>query len=155
MADLEGKLAYSFSSVPSCEDSHFLVIRISDGATVVREALVPAPIAGETVNLGATALSTKQTHAILSGFEIAQTDSPFFAGFALIILRSPNMSDAEAENIASAADYILLDENGMRDYIVNHEDVTSAKFQTKMRLFAITHPIQKTFPILPQCSKMR
>lgn len=70
-ADSNGKLVFSFSSVPTNSDCNFLVITIRDSqGNVQRKGFVPAPPTGSTNLLGINALSTAQTNAVLAAAQV-------------------------------------------------------------------------------------
>ncbi len=52
-ADVNGKLAFTASSMPTKDDCNFIVILIKDGGgNTVRKGIVPAPAASSTNELG-------------------------------------------------------------------------------------------------------
>ena len=71
-ADVNGKLAFSLTSLPTHPGTNFIVFIIQDSTeNVVRKGFVPAPPAGSTNLVGINSLSTVQTDAVLAAMELA------------------------------------------------------------------------------------
>jgi hypothetical protein len=104
-ADADGKIGFSFSSVPTSPDTNFLVLSLLDASdTVVRKSFVPAPPAGGTGELGLNELSTVQTNMILAALAAAGTDDPIVVAYGLILTRSPRWLIFRGLNFSRNAD---------------------------------------------------
>ncbi|MCM8781668.1 MAG: hypothetical protein NC828_01220 [Candidatus Omnitrophica bacterium] len=128
VADSNQKLTFSFTGVPTRDSYNFLLVTTKDSdGTVVRRAIVPAPAAGDTVNLGVSPMTKAQTEAMLSAMQAAGTDDPIMVLFGFVIIRSGGFSSEDISHLANAARLAII--NGFNVYL---EDKIGA---TKMALF--------------------
>ncbi len=126
-ADLDGKIDFSFSNVPTSPDTFFLVLTVKDSSDVVRRAFVPAPPAGGNGQLGVNNLSTTQTNMILQAMSGAGTDDPIVVAYGLILTRSPNLSDDDINNIAILGQRAIM--NGFETFLTDN-GVTQSQLNT-------------------------
>lgn len=127
-ADSNGKISFSFSSVPTNPDTYFLVLTIKDSSgTVVRKSFVPAPPENSSGQLGANELSTTQTDMILQALADAGTDNPIVVAYGLILTRTANLSDADVANIAIMVKAAII--NGFETFLTSN-GVSSAQLLT-------------------------
>lgn len=109
-ADGDGKIAFSFTGLPTSEDYNFLLVTIKDsGGTTVRRTLAPAAAAGETTNLGASPMTEAQTAALLQAMEVAESDDPVMALFGFIIVRSGSLDDESIVHIGHMARLAIVE----------------------------------------------
>ncbi len=102
VADADGKLSFTLSSMPTNADCNFIVFLITDASgQVVRRGFVPAPPAGSTNALGVNTLSTAQTNTVLAAAAAAGTDNPIAVAFVLVLLRSPDATESDATTLAA------------------------------------------------------
>lgn len=102
VADANGKITFSFSSVPMFPDTFFLVLTVKDSLDAVqRRSFSPAPPAGGTGQLGANSLSTVQANMILKSLLLAGTDDPIVVAYGLILTRADNLDDTDLNNVAT------------------------------------------------------
>ncbi len=119
ISDSDGKIAFSFSSVPNSPDTYFLVLTIRDSSnTIVRKSFVPAPPVGGTGQLGANNLSTVQTNMILQALELAGTDDPIVVAYGLILTRSENLTDDDISNVATLGKTAIM--IGFESFLTNN-----------------------------------
>jgi hypothetical protein len=129
-ADTNGKLSFSFSSVPTSPATNFLVLTLLDGSnTVVRKSFVPAPPEGGTGKLGLNSLSTVQTNMVLAALQGAGTDDPIVAAYGLILTRTPDMTANEADDVATLGRLAIRGPGGFEDTLLNN-GVTAAQLAT-------------------------
>ncbi len=100
VVDADGKLAFTLSSgIPTSASYNFLVVTATDG-TVTRKAIVAAPAAGGTVNLGVSETSTVQANAVLSAFEASESDNALIAAIISLTCRSAALNEYETKYLA-------------------------------------------------------
>ncbi|WP_020676583.1 hypothetical protein [Geopsychrobacter electrodiphilus] len=104
-SDMNGKLSFQFSNVPDSGSTPFLMIRIMDGTTIVRQSLAPAPTAGQQLQMGVSEISHRQTQAALQAMMGATStgEAALRAMFPLTMIATGDMSDADAANFGQAA----------------------------------------------------
>ena len=102
VADANGKIAFSFSGLPTTSSYNFLVVTVKDsGGTTARRSIVPAPSPGGTVNLGVSPMTNTQTEAMLSALQTAGSDDPVLILFGGIIIRSGGFSADDITHLAN------------------------------------------------------
>ena len=101
--DASGKVSFGFSSVPTSDTAQFLMVRILDGTTVLRQSVVPAPAPGKTVNFGVSEVTTSQATALLKAFADSGSGSTTLAAMIMTMVRSGAISDADLRNISPLA----------------------------------------------------
>lgn len=117
-ADANGKLSFSVSGVPNNSSCNFLVVSVTDsGGATARRSIVPCPDAGESLPLGVSGITDKQTDALLSAFASAGTDDPILAVFGFTIVRSTGMTASELSVLANACHQGINATNGFLDYL--------------------------------------
>jgi hypothetical protein len=115
-----GVLSFSFdgNNIPTRNDYNFLLVSIADGATVVRRAIVPAPVSGDATNLGASPTTESQTVALLDAMAVNGTDNPMFVLFGSLIIRSGAFTDDTLDILAAVIGNAIVGEDGFNDYLV-------------------------------------
>jgi len=118
-SDSNGYLEYEFSGVSSCEDGvYFYKVDIEDSnGDVVLSSIAPAPNPDETVEIGASDLSSSVALAIDTLFDESGEVDQLTAAYAMNLTRSPDLSDEDITAIATATQLIIGDEDGMTDYM--------------------------------------
>ncbi len=113
VADGDGKLAFSLSSMPTNAECNFIVIIIKDvNGIVVRKGFVPAPPAGATNLMGVNGLSTAQTNAILSAGQVIGTDDPIAVAYMITLLRAEGATESDATNFANLGKFAIVGTGG-------------------------------------------
>lgn len=100
--DALGKIAFSFPTVPSSTVTPFLHLQIVDGSDILRQAIVPAPLPGGTVDAGISETTDLQARTILKAATISGNLSPLHLLVAQALLRTPAISSANAESAGAA-----------------------------------------------------
>ena len=100
--DALGKIAFSFPIVPSSAVTPFLHLQIVDGSEVLRQAIVPAPLPGGTVDAGVSETTDLQARSILRAAAISGKLTPVHLLVAHALLRTPAISAANAESAGAA-----------------------------------------------------
>ncbi len=134
-ADANGKIAFSFSSLPTVDEAKFMFIEVQDSAgSVVRRAFAPAPAAGETNAVGINTLSDVQAEAISASMADNGTDDPLGVAFGLIFVKSPDLQDSDIETLADMMGMAILGPNGLKQFLLDNGVSASkmAVFQEKM-----------------------
>ncbi|MDO8527580.1 MAG: hypothetical protein Q7T03_07835 [Deltaproteobacteria bacterium] len=157
VADANGKIAFSFSSIPTNSDANFLMVTVKGPTldatgtatpitadTVVRQSLAPAPPSGSSNSAGLNTLSYAQTKAMLLGFAAAKSDDPIFASFGFVILRTPGISEADIVNIATGGKNAILGDGGFVSFLTTN-GVTASQLQT-FRQKLISNPGFRALP---------
>lgn len=142
VADSNGKISFSFSSIPTNSDANFLAVTVKGPTvdasgratpdtqnTVVRQGLSPAPSAGVTNLTGINDLSYTQSQALLQGFSAAGSADPVFAAFGMMLLRVANMSSSDIGNISAGGRAAILGTGGLVDFLQTN-GVTTAQITT-------------------------
>ncbi|MFH1479285.1 MAG: hypothetical protein ABIG92_05890 [Candidatus Omnitrophota bacterium] len=138
-ADLNGKISFSFSFIPTNTSYNFLVVTIKDSlGTTVRRSIIPAPVAGGTIDLGVSPMTEAQTRAMLQALQTAGTDDPIMVLFGSIIIRSGGFtSEGDNNDIDHLANIGIRaikgsngddTENGFNWYL--KENITDDQFNT-------------------------
>lgn len=96
----DGQVDYEFTGVKIPADSEFLLIRINDDERI---AVIPAPGDQESIDTAATPFTKKLALSLLAQDEI----SPLVYAFTSLIIRSPEVTDAEAELIANGVKAVV------------------------------------------------
>lgn len=126
VADDAGKLTFQFTNLPNFPAYNFLLIRIKDGTgTIVRQAIAPAPRAGEETLLGISPASVSQTGAMLKAMADAGSDDPVMVLFGFTLIRTGALSDADVETMGTLARAAVLD--GFNAYLEEKTDPTKMK----------------------------
>jgi len=117
VVDADGKLAFTLSSgIPTSASYNFLVVTATDG-TVTRKAIVAAPAAGGTVNLGVSETSTVQANAVLSAFETIGSDNALVAALISLTCRSAALNENETKYLALGMKQCVLGPDGwLKDF---------------------------------------
>ncbi|MCF6179720.1 MAG: hypothetical protein L3J63_10085 [Geopsychrobacter sp.] len=106
--DINGKLSFQFSNVPDTSMTPFLMVEVIDMASgqaqVVRQGLVPAPASGQSMQMGVSEISHRQTQATLRAFNDAGRAEPLRAMFPLTMMTSGALSDTDVGNLGIMAD---------------------------------------------------
>ena len=127
-SDGSGKIAFTFSNVPTCPTTNFLSIKVEDAAnTVVRRSFSPAPPAGSTNSLGANGVSTKQGEAMVAIGTLLGADDPMVAAFGLLFTRTDQVTTSDISNIAILGQQAII--NGMQTYMLAN-GVTASELTT-------------------------
>jgi len=100
--DSLGKITFAFPTVPSSAVTPFLHLQIVDGSEVLRQAIVPAPLPGGTVDTGVSETTDLQARAILKAAAISGKLTPVHLLVAQALLRTPAISAANAESAGAA-----------------------------------------------------
>ena len=101
--DASGKVSFGFSAVPTSDKVQFLIVRILDGTTVLRQSVVPAPDPGGTVNFGVSEVTTSQATALLKAFADSGGGSPTLTAMIMTMVRSGAISDTDLRNTSPLA----------------------------------------------------
>lgn len=95
--DADGKLSFSFTTMPTKADAKFIVFEVKDvNGAVVRQGIAPAPPESDPNMLGINNLSTVQTDALLAAAQEAGSDDPIMMAYALTLLRTPAATSGDA-----------------------------------------------------------
>lgn len=100
--DAVGKITFSFPVVPSSASAPFLHIQIMDGATVLRQAIVPSPQAGGNADVGVSEVTDLQARSLLGASAISGRLTPLHLLVAQALLHTAPDAAAHAESIGSA-----------------------------------------------------
>ena len=107
--DANGKLTFQFSDAPDTSTATFLMVQVMDSVNgqnqVVRQTLVPAPMAGQQVQMGINEVSYRQTQAALQAMQSAagSGNAAFQVMFPLTMIPSGAISSADAGDFGQAA----------------------------------------------------
>lgn len=103
-ADGTGKLAFSFSGVPTTDTNRFLMIQIVDSAgAVAREGMVAAPAPNGSATMGVSEVSDKQAKAMIKTMADARSDDPDYAMLVVNMVRSGAITDSDAQAFSPLA----------------------------------------------------
>jgi hypothetical protein len=123
VADADGKIAFSFSGLPTTDSYNFLVVTVKDsGDSTVRQSIVPAPSPGGTVNLGVSPMTKTQTEAMLSALQTAGSDDPVLILFGGIIIRTGGFSSDDITHLANIARLGII--SGFNPYLLSKVGAT-------------------------------
>ena len=118
VADANGKIAFSFSGLPTTDTYNFLVVIVKDsGGTTVRRSIIPAPSPGGSVNLGVSPMTNTQTEAMLSALQTAGSDDPVLILFGGIIIRSGGFSEDDITHLANIGRLGII--SGFNPYLLS------------------------------------
>lgn len=128
VADVNGKLSFNLTSMPTNADCNFIVFIVKDASgAIVRRGFVPAPPKDGTNDMGINDLSTAQTNAILAaGVEIG-TDDPIAVAYLITMLRSADATAEDAVNLAKMGKKAII--NGFETFLTAN-GVTAAQLAT-------------------------
>ncbi len=129
--DADGVLSFTLTQVPSKDDANFVFVTIKDaGGNVVRQGMAPAPPPGDNNATGLNYLSTTQAEALIRAASIIGSDDPIVGAYLFIILRSPEITPADIDNVAYlGADALTNPTLGFESYLLAH-GVSQAKLET-------------------------
>jgi len=102
-SDAAGKVAFNLTAVPTSDVTPFLVVRILDGATMLRQSLFVAPPPNGAANVGVSEVTTSQATAMLKAFADAGGGSTTLAAMILNMVRSGAISDIDLRNVSPLA----------------------------------------------------
>ncbi|MBP2675425.1 MAG: hypothetical protein H6Q84_2265, partial [Deltaproteobacteria bacterium] len=120
--DAEGVLSFALTSVPTKDEANFIFVTVSDNnGVVVRKGVAPAPPPNDNNATGLNYLSTAQADALIQAAAIVGSDDPIVAAYLFIILRSPNLTPADIDNVAHLGVDALTDPDlGFESYLLSH-----------------------------------
>ena len=99
--DAAGVLSFTLTRVPTKDEANFIFITIRDaGGAVVRQGMAPAPPPDDNNATGLNYLSTTQAQALIRAAAVSGSDDPIVAAYLFVILRSPDVTSADIDNIA-------------------------------------------------------
>lgn len=128
VADSNGKIAFSLSSIPDNTTCNFMTVIIKDSTgAVARNGIAPCATAGTTLPLGVSPITDKQTEALKAGFLAAGTDDPILAVFGLAIVRTTGITSAELAVLAIIVENAISGTGGFTDYLTTTRGVTAAQ----------------------------
>lgn len=140
-ADGDGRLAFSFSSVPTFPDVNFVVITIrNSGGVLVRRALCTAPVAGEESSLGANSLMGALANGLIYALGVAGSDDPILVAFGCVVFRTAGMTTAEAQALGEVARTAILGPIGFNGWLQSQGGVTAAQMTTLRRKLVHNKP---------------
>ena len=100
--DSLGKINFNFPTVPSASVTAFLHIQIIDGATVLRQTIVPSPQSGGNVDVGVSEVTDLQARSLLKASAISGRLTPLHLLVTNALLRTPTISITNAEAVGAA-----------------------------------------------------
>jgi len=100
--DEQGKFTFSFPTVPSSDTAQFLLLQVFDGATMLRQTIVPAPETGGSVDAGISEISDLQARALLSSISDTKKLTPVQYVLALTMLRTTAIPPEDVTKIVNA-----------------------------------------------------
>lgn len=106
-SNADGKLTFHFNQVPDNHTAPFLLVEVMDPVSsmqVVRQAMVPAPAAGQALQLGVNETSHRQAQAAMRAFSAAGHADAGRAMFALMLVPGGAFSAADADIFGQLAD---------------------------------------------------
>ena len=107
--DANGKLNFQFSNIPDTGTAPFLMVQIMDTVggqqQVVRQTLIPAPTAGQQLQMGVNEVSYRQTQAALQAMQNATDSDQATLGAMLPLTMIPTgaLNSSEAGSMGQAA----------------------------------------------------
>ncbi len=134
-ADVNGKISFNLTSLPTVDEANFMFIEVQDSVgTVVRRAFAPAPAEGETNAVGINTLSDVQAQAIQTSMSENATDDPLGVAFGLIFVKSPDLQSSDIAVLADMMGLAILGDTGMKQFLLDNGVSASkmALFQEKM-----------------------
>ncbi len=127
-ATADGKLTFELTNLPNYPDYNFLLVLTKDANNeIVRQAIAPAPPAGENTLIGISPASVSQTQAMLKAMEDARSDDPVMVLFGFTLIRTGALSDEDVATMGELARIAVLE--GFNAYL--QEKIGA----TKMRAF--------------------
>ncbi|MEW6719778.1 MAG: hypothetical protein AB1346_04935 [Thermodesulfobacteriota bacterium] len=120
--DADAVLSFTLTNVPTKDEANFIILTVTDNTgAVVRKGVAPAPPPGDNNATGLNYLSTKQADALIRAAEIVGTDDPIVAAYLFIILRTPNLTADDIENIAQlGVDALTATNLGFESFLLSH-----------------------------------
>lgn len=117
-----GVLSFALTSIPTKDDANFIFLTIRNGSgTIVRRGMSPAPPADDNNATGLNYLSTTQANGMIRAASLLGTDDPIVAAYLLIILRSPNVSSTDLDNVALMGQDALTNPTlGFESFLLSH-----------------------------------
>jgi len=138
LSDANGKIAFTFSNVPTCPTTNFLSIKVTDGlGNIVRRSFAPAPPANATNGLGVNGVSTKQGEAMVAMGALMGSDNPMAVSFGLLFTRTDQLTTSDINNIAILGKEAII--NGMQTYMLAN-GVTAAQMTTFKQKLVCNQP---------------
>jgi hypothetical protein len=159
--DINGKVEFTFPNVPTSDVVPFLVVRITDGTTILRQSVAAAPAPQGTIHMGISEATTSQATAMIKAFTDSRGTNATLAAMIITMIRSGAISDTDLLNIsplaraAAAAFESFLSANGasgnlpafragllpaMRDF--------SAKYQESVDVALLANDVSTANPTL-------
>lgn len=130
VADSNGKIEFSLSSVPTSPSTNFVVLEVKDSdGTTVRKGFAPAPPEGSENLLGVNSVSTSQTDAILQAGSVAGSDDPILVAYGLVLTKVPGISSDDIDRIATLGNAAIRGDGGFEDFLTDN-GVTTAQLTT-------------------------
>jgi hypothetical protein len=130
VADSDGKISFSLSSVPTSPATNFILLEVKDSnGTSVRKGFAPAPPDGDETLLGINSVSTSQTDALLQAGVAAGSDDPILVAYALVLTKTPGISTDDIDRIATLGNGAIRGDGGFEDFLTDNS-VTSTQLET-------------------------
>jgi hypothetical protein len=129
-ADINGKISFSLTNIPTSPATNFIVMTIADSnGTVIRKGFAPAPPENDTNFTGINNVSTSQADAILQCGALTGTDDPILVAYGLVLTRSPGISSSDIEGIAQLGNGAIRGTGGFEDFLLDN-GVTADQLET-------------------------
>jgi|GEM_PF-1224570 len=96
--DNNGKVEFSFPNVPTSDVVPFLLIRIVDGTTILRQSVVTPPAPNGTINAGMSEVTTSQATAMIKAFTDSRNGSSTMSAMVMTMIRSGAISGTDLLN---------------------------------------------------------
>ena len=130
ITNANGVLSFNFSDVPT---SGFLMVQITDSnGQTVRQTLVPAPTAGQQMQMGINAVSNSQTQAALAAMQTGSSGNQTFGAMFPLVMVPTAVSSNDTGSVGQAASAAASE---FQSYLSNQTQVTPTQlsaFQTSM-----------------------
>ncbi|MEJ2691252.1 MAG: hypothetical protein P8130_15185 [Deltaproteobacteria bacterium] len=112
--DANGKLSFKFADVPDTGTSPFLMVQIMDpaGGAPVRQTLIPAPTAGQQLQMGVSETSSRQTQVALQAMQGASGNQALQAMFPIFMIPTGAISSTDAASLGQATNAGVTSFNG-------------------------------------------
>ncbi len=102
-SDGNGKVSFNLTSVPTSDSAPFLVLRIFDGSTMLRQSVFASPAPGGAINAGVSEVTTSQATAMIKAFADSGGGDSILAAMVLTMVRSGAIASADLLNISPLA----------------------------------------------------
>lgn len=127
-SDASGKIAFTFSDVPTQATNNFLIVTVKDAnGNVQIKSFAPAPPAGSNNSLGVNTTTTAQANLMEQLGALIGTDDPIVVSFGLMFTRNPNLTTTDIANFAIIGQQAII--NGMEPYMLAN-GATAAQMAT-------------------------